>query len=155
SHIAMNSIADLDQSCPSATDGEIAAVNLESARRRAWARFAQDPSLPPAAEAVVDHERMALQFLGELDALDRLEALATGFARVDDSFRATLVHVEVASTAHRFDDARGHLARAAHTGGLCETIERHSLTIDQARGVNLDAVVSARRRLATASGRLE
>ena len=32
--------------CPSATDGEIAAINLESARRRAWARFAQDPRRP-------------------------------------------------------------------------------------------------------------
>ena len=28
---------------PRATDGKIAAINLESARRRAWARFAQDP----------------------------------------------------------------------------------------------------------------
>ena len=34
-------------------------------------------------------------------------------------------------------------------------IERHSLTIDQACGVELDAVLAARRRIATASGRLE
>jgi hypothetical protein len=146
---------ELDPPCPSATDGEIAAINLESARRRAWARFTQDPRLPGVAEAVVDHERLAAQFLGDLDALDRLEALAAQFARVDESRRAALVQAEVASTVHRFDDARGHLARAAQMGGPCETIERHALTIDQACGVELDAVLAARRRIATASGRLE
>jgi hypothetical protein len=44
---------------------------------------------------------------------------------VDDSSRAALVQAEVASTAHRFDDARGHLARAARMGGPREAIERH------------------------------
>ena len=151
----MSAIADLDDRCPSATDGEIAAINLESARRRAWARFAQDPRRPGVAEAIVDHERLAAQFLGDLDALDRLDALASQFARVDDSSRAALVQAEVASTVHRFDDARGHLARAALMGGPREAIERHSLAIDQACGVELDAVLAARRRIAAASGRLE
>jgi len=151
----VSAIADLDDRSPSATDGEIAAINLESARRRAWARFTQDARLPGVAEAIVDEERLAAQFLSDLDALDRLDALASQFARVDDSSRAALVHTEVASTVHRFDDARGHLARAALMGGPCEAIERHSLTIDQACGVKLDAVLAARRRIATASGRLE
>jgi hypothetical protein len=84
-----------------------------------------------------------------------MDALASQFARLDDSYRAALVHAEVASTVHRFDDARGHLARAALMGGPCEVIERHSLTIDQACGVELDAVLAARRRIARASGRLE
>src|SRR5262245_15398908 len=151
----MTTAVELDYPCPIATDGEIAAINLESARRAAWARFAQDPRLPNVAEAVVDIERLAAQFLGELDAFDRLDALAAQFASVDNSFRAALVDAEVASAVHRFDDARGHLARAAQMGGPCETIERHSLTIDQACGVNLDAVLAARRQIATASGRLE
>jgi tetratricopeptide (TPR) repeat protein len=151
----VTAIVDPDHPCPSATDGEIAAINLESTRRRAWARFAQDARLPGVAEAVVDRERLAAQFFGDLDALERLAALASQFARVDDSFRAALVHAEVASTVHRFGDARGHLARAALMGGPCEAIERHSLTIDQACGVELDAVLAARRRIATASGRLE
>jgi tetratricopeptide (TPR) repeat protein len=140
---------------PSATDGEIAAINLESTRRGAWARFAQDPRLPGVAEALVDLDRLTLQFLGDLGALDRLEALASDFTRVDNSSRAALVQAEVASTAHRFDDARDHLARAAQLGGPRAAIERHALTIDQACGVELDAVLAARRRIATTSGRLE
>jgi tetratricopeptide (TPR) repeat protein len=151
----MSTIVEIDRPCPTATDGEIAEINLLSARRRAWARFAQDPRRPGVAEAVVDNERLAAQFLGDLDALDRLEALASQFALVDDSLRAPLVHAEVASTVHRFDDARGHLARARLLGGPGDAIERHALTIDQACGVELDAALAARRRIATASGRLE
>lgn len=151
----MTAFVELDHPGPSATDGEIAAINLESARRGAWARFALDPRLPGVAEAIVDNERLASQFLGDLDVLDRLDALASQFARVDDSSRAALVQAEVASTVHRFADARDHLARAALMGGPREEIERHSLGIDQACGVELDAVLSTRRRIAEASGRLE
>jgi tetratricopeptide (TPR) repeat protein len=146
---------ELDLACPRATDGEIAAINLESARCGAWTRFAQDPWLPGVAEAVVDQERQTAQFLGDLDAFDRLDALAAQFARVDDSFRAALVDAEVASAVHRFDDARRHLARATQMGGPGEAIERHAFTIDQACGLKLDVVLVARRRIATASGRLE
>jgi tetratricopeptide (TPR) repeat protein len=138
-----------------ATNGEIAAINLESARRSAWGRFAQDARLPGVAEAVVSDERLTAQFLGDLDAFDRLDALAKEFAPADDSFRASLVHAEVASTVHRFADARNHLAYAAQRGGPREAIERHSLTIDQACSVELDAVLATRRDIAAASGQLE
>ena len=149
----MTSIVTFGGSCPSATDGEIAAINLESARRRAWARFADDPSRPGVAEEILEQERLVLEFLGDLDALDRLDALASQFGGVDQSFRAALVHADVASTVHRFDDARGHLARAALLDGPAETIERAILTIDQACGVELEAVLAARQRAATSSGR--
>ena len=118
-------------------------------------RFAQDPRLPGAAEAIVYNENLAAQFLGDLDALDRLEALALQFARVDDSSRAALVQAEIASTVHRFADARDHLARAASLGAPREEIDRHLLSIDQACGVELDTVLAARRRIAAAKGRLE
>jgi tetratricopeptide (TPR) repeat protein len=137
------------------TDGEIAARNLESVRRSAWARFARDPRRPGAAEAVVEHERLAAQFLGDLNALDRLEALASEFADAGDTARAALVQAEVASAAHRFAEARDHLARAAQLGGSTEVIEGQILTIDQACGVELDAVLAARQRIAAARGRLE
>jgi hypothetical protein len=151
----MSAMIDIGHPCPPATDGEIAAINLESARRRAWTRFVQDPHRASVAEEIVDKERLAAQFLGDLDALDRLEALASDFARVDDSSRAALVQAEVASAAHRFDDGRDHLARAALLGGPCAAIGRHKLTIDQACGVELEAVLAARQRIAAASGRLE
>ena len=148
----MTMLAELD--LPRATDGKIAAINLESARRGAWARFAQDPRLHGAAEAIVYHENLAAQFLGDLDALDRLEALASQFARVDGSFRSALVQAEVASAVHQFAEARDHIAHAASLGAPCEEIDRQSLGIDQACGVELEAVLAARRRIA-AGGRLE
>jgi tetratricopeptide (TPR) repeat protein len=140
---------------PTATDGEIAAINLASARRRAWTRFTRGPRLPGLAEAVVDCERLTAQFFGDLDELDRLELLAAQFSSVDYSHRAALVQAEVASAVHRFSDARGHLERAARLGAARDTLERHTLALDQACGVNLEAVVDARRRLAEASGQLE
>ena len=140
---------------PSATDGEIAAINLESVRHRAWARFEHDARLPGVAEAVVASERLAAQFLGDLPALDRLETLALRFARVDNTFRAALIEAEVASAVHRFEDARGHLARAALRGAPRDALEQHSLAVDQACGRDLEAVLAARRRIAAASNRLE
>jgi tetratricopeptide (TPR) repeat protein len=145
----------IDDPSPSATDGDIAAINLESARRRAWTRFAQNPRRPGVAEEILDKERLAAQFFGDFAALDRLGALASRLARVEDSCRTALVQAEVASTVHHFEEARGHLARAARMGGPRETIERHQLTIDQACGVRLDAALAARRRIAAGSGRVE
>ncbi|MDA9492386.1 hypothetical protein [Bradyrhizobium sp. CCBAU 11361] len=144
-----------DDSSPSATDGEIAAINLASARRSAWARFAQDPCLPGVAEEIVDSERLVLQFLGDADVLDRLDTLALQFAFADDSSRAPLVQAAVASTAHRFDDARRHLAQAAQMGAPRDAIERQALALDQARGTNLEALLAARRGFAASSGRHE
>jgi len=151
----MSAIVELDRTCPPATHGEIASINLESARRRAWARFAQDPRRPGAVEVVVDNERLAAQFLGNLEALDRLKELAAEFALVDNSFRAALVRAEVASMVHHFAEARDHLARAASMGGPKEEIDRQTLSIDQACGVHLDALLAERHRIAAVSGRLE
>lgn len=151
----MTLISPPDLAVVATTDGEIAAINLEGARRSAWARFARDPRLLGAAEAVVDHERLAGQFLGDIGALDRLSALAAQFAEVDDSYRAALVQAEVASMGHRFTDACGQLDRAALLGGPREAIERQALAIDQACGIELDTVLAARRHIAATRGRLE
>jgi tetratricopeptide (TPR) repeat protein len=140
---------------PIATDGEIAAINLESARRRAWARFTRDPGLPGVAESLVDMERLRLQYAGDVEALDRLETLAARFATADRSFRAALVQAEVASTGHRFADARSHLACAQNLGAPRDDVDRQALAIDQACSVALDKVLDARRRLVAESGRLE
>jgi hypothetical protein len=39
----MSAPLELDDESLLTTDGEIAAINLESARRRSWSRFFQDP----------------------------------------------------------------------------------------------------------------
>src|SRR5262245_52645166 len=128
----MTMLSELD--LPRATHGEIAAINLQSATLSAWARFRQDVRLPGVVEAIVDQERLGTQFFSDLDALDRLNALASHFSRMDDSFRASLVQAEVASTVHRFHDARDHVVRAKRMGAPPDAIERLSLTIDQACG---------------------
>ena len=46
------------------TDGEIALINLESARRRAWNRFFADPRREVVAEVLAD----ARQLVTDLDA---------------------------------------------------------------------------------------
>ena len=66
----------LDSEFFQTTDGEIAVVNLNSARLRSWSRFYQDPQQAGAAEIVLEHEQLTAQFASDLSALDRMEAFA-------------------------------------------------------------------------------
>jgi hypothetical protein len=152
----VSAVAELERICPPATDGEIAAINLASARRRAWSRFAEDACRDGVAETIVEQEQLSAQFLGDLTALDRLEALAAELARVDEaSPRTALVAAQVASATHRFADARRHLARAEQLGAAATAVHRQRLSVDQACGTNLEAVLEARRRVAATTRRLE
>jgi len=145
----------LDLTFPLATAGDIAVINLESSRQRSWSRFWHEPQRPGIAEYIVEQEQLAVQFLGDLDGLDRLEILVNQLARVDsESMRTALIGAQVASMAHRFADARDYLAHAEVRGAPPEAINRLSLSIDQACGTNLEEVFEARRQTAE-SGRLE
>jgi tetratricopeptide (TPR) repeat protein len=145
----------VDSGCYSVTDGEIAVVNLQSSRRRSWSRFARDPMDPGTAERIVEEEQMVSQFLGDCEALDRLEGLSMQLGQLDPtSARTALVQAQVASATHRFADARRHLAAAERDGGLREAVERLSLNIDQACGTRLDEVLGVRRRIAAESNSL-
>ena len=147
---------DLDNECRSVTDGEIAVVNLDSARRRSWDRLARDPMLDGTAERVVEEEQMTLQFMSDVSALDRLEMLCNCLGQLDaTSARTALVQAQVASTTHRFADARRHLAQACYAGASQEAIDHFLLAIDQACGVRLDAVLEVRRDNAARSNSLE
>jgi tetratricopeptide (TPR) repeat protein len=142
--------------CLKTTDGEITAINLESARRRAWNRFFADPLREGVAEIVVEHEQLTAQFVGDVQALDRLEALAGQLARVESaSARSALIQAQVASMMHRFADARHFLAQADTGGALSADVNRVLLNIDQACGANLEKVLSERREAARKSGRTE
>lgn len=137
------------------TDGEIAVINLQSARERAWNLFWRDPSRAGIAESLVEQERLAAQFVGDLTALDRLGMLVRHFDRTDErSPRTVLIRAQVASMAHRFSEAKRHIEEVEDWGSLSDDANRLSLSIDQARGTNLDALLEVRRAMAAKSGSL-
>ncbi|MBV9488780.1 MAG: hypothetical protein JO069_03530, partial [Verrucomicrobia bacterium] len=138
------------------TDGAIAVNNLDSARQRSRSRFWREPLRPGIAEYLVEQEQLTLQFVGDPSALDRLGALVSHLDRVDaESSRTVLIQAQVASTAHRFADARHYLAKAADGGELSAAANRLALSIDQACGTRFEEVLEARRRMAAEAGRLE
>jgi hypothetical protein len=110
------------------TDGEIAVHNLASARNGAWSRFWRDPLRPGIAEQIVEQEQLTLQFLGDPGALDRLDELVNHLDRADaESPRTALVHAQVASSAHRFADARNYLTKIADHREFSAVAEQLSL----------------------------
>lgn len=139
-----------------ATDGYIAVINLSSATQGSWSRFWRDPHRLGIAELIVEQEQLVAQFQGDLGAFDRIKTLANQLARVDpESIRTALISAQVASMTHRFADAQSYLEQARVRGATADDTCRLSLSIDQACGTELDAVLEARRRMAAESGRLE
>ena len=152
----MTEAAVFDSECFQTTDGEIAIVNLNSARLRSWSRFYQDPQRPGVAETVLEHEQLTAQFAGDLSALDRMEAFGEGLGRLDaSSARTMLIQAQIASALHRFSDARHHLAQARLGGAPSADVERILLNIDQACGSHLEEVLDERRKIVAKSGRFE
>jgi len=148
--------AELDRAITPTTDGEIAIMNLESARKRSWSKLFADPARDGVAETVVEHEQLTLQFVGDVSALDRLALLAAQLNQAEPvSARTRLIQAQVTSIAHRFSDARHDLAEAEIGGAPAADVDRLRLTIDQACGNDLDNVLDARRRIATETGGLE
>ena len=97
-----------------------------------------------------------MQFVGDLFALDRLESLVKELVRVDAaSARTALIEAQVASMAHRFADARRHLAEAERRAAPSEDVNRLLLNVDQACGANLCKVLDQRREIARRSSRPE
>ena len=139
-----------------ATDGVIAAINLRSTLAQSWNRFWQAPLRAGIAEGLIEQEQLNAQFLGDLDAYDRLEQLAGHLLRLDpDSARTALIEAQIAASTHRFAHARECLARATERGCPALAAQRLAMSIDQACGVSLEALLERRRRLVAASGRLE
>src|SRR5262245_22381616 len=112
----MTDAAGLDNECFQTTDGEIAIINLNSARLRSWSRFDRDPQHWGVAEAVLEHEQLTAQFAGDVSALGRLESFGKQIAQQDTSVRSTLIQAQIASALHRFSDARHYLAQANLVG---------------------------------------
>jgi tetratricopeptide (TPR) repeat protein len=147
---------DIDMDFPLATAGDIAVINLESARQQSWSRFWQSPQREGIAEYIVEQEQMTLQFLSDASALDRLGDLVKQLVHQEvDATRTSLIQAQVASTTHRFAEARGHLSAVEVHRTLPEAAVRLLLSIDQACGNRLEEVLEIRRRMAAKSGRLE
>ena len=145
----------LETDFPLATAGDIAVINLESARLQSWSKFWQSPQRAGVAEYIVEQEQMALQFLSDVTALDRLEALVERLVHLGaEPIRTALIQAQVASTAHRFAEARSCLQRARVHGPLPAAADRLLLSIDQACGERLDSILKTRQEMAE-SGRLE
>src|SRR5262245_7011410 len=148
--------AGLDCVITPTTDGEIAIINLESARSRSWSRFFADPARDGVAETVIENEQLTLQFVGDLSALDRVALLAVQLDQAKPaSARTRLIQAQVASMAHRFSDARRYLAEAEIGRAPAAEVDRLRLTIDQACGNDLHSVLDVRRRIATETGGIE
>jgi tetratricopeptide (TPR) repeat protein len=151
----MIEVPEIDLAYP-LTDGDIAANNLQSARRRSWSQFWRDPQRPGIAEYIVEQEQFTAQYVGDLSALERLDTLVNQLDRVGaDEMRTALIHAQVASMAHRFAEAREYLAQAEAHGASQADVHRLLLSIDQACGTNLESVLQARRKMAAESERLE
>jgi len=152
----MTEAAVLDSECFQTTDGEIAVINLNSARLRSWSRFYQDPQCPGVAETVLEHEQLTAQFAGDLSALGRMETLGEQLGRLDASSAHTMViQAQIASALHRFSDARHYLAQASLGGAPSVDVKRVLLNVDQACGSHLEEVLDERRRIVAKSGRFE
>jgi hypothetical protein len=152
----MIEVPDLAIDLAPATDGGIAVINLESARRQTWSRFWRAPERPAVAETIVEQEQLTAQFLGDPSALDRLETLVIQLARADpEAAQTSLVAAQVACATHRFGEAKISLAQAVERGAPSDTAERLSLSLDQATGKDSDRVLAARRKRAAQPGRWE
>ena len=152
----MTEAAMLDSECFQTTDGEIAIINLNSARLRSWSRFYQDPQHPGAAETVLEHEQLTAQFASDLSALDRMEAFGEQLGQLDAaSARTMMIQAQIASALHRFSDARHYLAQASLGGAPSADVKRILLNVDQACGSHLEEVLDERRGIVAKSGRFE
>ncbi|WP_375778594.1 hypothetical protein ACE103_05390 [Bradyrhizobium sp. ma5] len=152
----MTTVEGLDCTVMPTTGGEIAIINLESARRRSWSKFFENPTRDEAAETVIEHEQLTLQLVGDVFALDRVDLLLAQLVQCNAaSARAMLIRAQAASMAHRFSEAREYLVQAEIGGAPTADVDRLRLNIDQACGSRLDSLLDARRRVANENHALE
>lgn len=138
---------------PPATDGQIATINLYSARDQSWSRFWRMPERSGTAELIIEQEQLAAQFCGDLEAFGRMESLVSELtALVPEGADTLLIAAQVACATHRFSEARSSLKQAVAKGAAPDATDRLALAIDQATGEDLHRVLAARRERAAKPG---
>ena len=141
---------------PQATAGELAVLNLDSSLQRSWEVLGRWPDRPGAVERILDEEQLRAQFLSDVAALDRLDALVSEQCQIRPHLALTqLIAARVASISHRFSDARMHLAAAEARGAPIAQTRKVLLAIKQAQGEDLAEVLEARRQMAETSLELQ
>ena len=129
-----------------ATAGDIAVINLESARQQSWSRFWRAPERTGTAETIVEQEQLTAQFVGDLAAFDRLEILTGQLARRNpEAAQTSLIAAQVACATHRFAEATTSLAQAVVRGAPSDATERLSLSLHQATGQDFEGLLAVRR----------
>jgi tetratricopeptide (TPR) repeat protein len=141
---------------PPATAGEIAIGNHESCLERCWEVLRRGPDRPGTIGQIIDEEHRRSHFLGDVTALDRLAALSTDIQAADPlSAEAHLCAARIAAMLHRFEEATSLLVKAEALGAPDGEMAYVRLTIDQALGLDLEAVLAERLELAGRNRRLQ
>lgn len=128
--------------CPPATQGDIAVLNHESVLTRCWSVFSQGPERLGTALQIVDEENKRNQFLGDVLALDRLVALDIACCTAHPELPDThLLAARIASMRHHFAQAQLHVCRAESLGAAPDELSAIRLSLDQAMGKDLTALL--------------
>jgi tetratricopeptide (TPR) repeat protein len=129
----------------SATDGELARLNHESMLKRCWNILNLSFERTGVIESVIDEENKRIQFFADYSGLERLSALSNKILSLPNiSGHHYLASAQIASASHHFSDARTFLTLAEKNGVETEYIDPVRLSIEQATGHNLKAVLSQR-----------
>ncbi len=130
---------------PLATDGELARLNHESMLRRCWSMLNVSLERTGVLEALIDEEQKRIQFLGDYAALDRLSTLSEKMLSTESlTGNHYLVAAQIASAMHHFPRSLELLGMAEQYGAEPELISSARLSIAQATGRNLSAVLDER-----------
>ena len=144
------------QELPPATAGTIAVANLESSRERSWYVLSTWPDRSGTAKRIVEEELHRVQYLGDTTALDRLANLSLDLCHNRPFSEEThIIAAQVSSMRHCFADAKLHLQQAEAMGAPLESTRQMWLTIRQATGDDLQAVLEERKELVAATGGIQ
>jgi hypothetical protein len=141
---------------PEATDGELFSINIQSSLAHQWFLFQHHPEKPGVLESIADGESMMAQFFGDYASLDRLEGLAnTLLLSKPDDASSHMLAARVHSARHYFSQANESLTRAKALGAKTQDVLRLQLSIEQALGDDLEAVLAQRKFLVQQNPTLE
>lgn len=130
---------------PRATDGEISQLNHESMLRRCWNVLSATFDRTGVLETLIDEEQKRIQFLGDYAALDRLSILSEKMLSTESlTGNHYLVAAQIASAMHHFPRSLELLGMAEQYSAEPELISSARLSIAQATGRSLSAVLHER-----------